>query len=199
MSYIYKTQTFAKQQSNDLLANSNLKDSVETIDSFTSSTNSSILNAKSSNNQALFSSPSSSSSYSANLNTDLSSTNNLAAKNGLESQEDLRLIDSTMSPISSTNSVASPRLISGSSNNINSNANNHSSGTVQSIPTRFVDRRVSTSIIESNPYKFNVNYSEAGQRLAKKAQEQLKTVEKSKELNKLAEEQNKTVKVTKKE
>ncbi len=30
--------------------------------------------------------------------------------------------------------------------------------------------------------QFNVNYSEAGQRLARKAQEQLKTVEKSKEI-----------------
>ena len=50
------------------------------------------------------------------------------------------------------------------------------------IPTRFIDRRVSTGVASSDPYKFNVNYSEAGQRLAKKAHQQIKTLEKSKEV-----------------
>lgn len=50
------------------------------------------------------------------------------------------------------------------------------------IPTRFIDRRVSTGVTSSDPYKFNVNYSEAGQRLAKKAHLQIKTLEKSKEV-----------------
>jgi hypothetical protein len=36
-------------------------------------------------------------------------------------------------------------------------------------------------VASTDPYKFNVNYSEAGQRLAKKAQEQLKVAEKVKE------------------
>lgn len=49
------------------------------------------------------------------------------------------------------------------------------------IPTRFVDRRVSNGVSQSDPYRFNVNYSEAGQRLAKQAQAQIKTLEKSKE------------------
>lgn len=49
------------------------------------------------------------------------------------------------------------------------------------IPTRYIDRRVSAGIIQTDPYKFNVNYSEAGQRLAKQAQAQLKSLEKSKE------------------
>ena len=41
---------------------------------------------------------------------------------------------------------------------------------------------MSTSVAQADPYKFNVNYSEAGQRLARKAQEQLKTAEKVKEI-----------------
>jgi hypothetical protein len=115
------------------------------------------------------------------------------------SHDEFELIDSTVSPIS-TNSATSPHLMSSSSSNANttncsssvcnSNTNlNHSSsgaasanGSVQVIPTRFIDRRVSTSLIQSDPYKFNVNYFEAGQRLAKKAQEQLKSLEKTKDL-----------------
>lgn len=134
MSYIYKTQS-------------------NSSDSFSVSN-------KLLNSQALSSSPSSSSSYSAHLNNESSSI-----KLGEESHEDLRLIDATMSPISSS------RLTSSSS-----------SSNICSNNTRFGDRRVSTSIIEPNPYKFNVNYSAAGQRFAKKALDQLKTVEKSKEL-----------------
>jgi hypothetical protein len=113
--------------------------------------------------------------------------------------DDFELIDSTVSPIS-TNSATSPHLMSSSSSNANTtncsssvcnsntNLNNstcggglNANGTVQVIPTRFIDRRVSTSLIQSDPYKFNVNYFEAGQRLAKKAQEQLKSLEKIKD------------------
>ena len=81
-----------------------------------------------------------------------------------------------ISPAMSTNSAISPQNLNSSNSNSTTNLSN-----VPNIPTRFVDRRVSTSIMQSDPYKFNVNYSEAGQRLAKKAQEQLKCVEKSKE------------------
>lgn len=49
------------------------------------------------------------------------------------------------------------------------------------IPTRYIDRRVSNTPVEQ---KFNINYSKAGQELARKAAEQLKRVEKSKEVQK---------------
>lgn len=94
-----------------------------------------------------------------------------------ESHEDLRLIDTTMSPMSSTtpnSGLASPH------HQINTSLNNINAQPI--IPTRFTDRRVSAGLVQTDPYKFNVNYSEAGQRLAKKAQEQLKTLEKSKEV-----------------
>ena len=165
---------------------SNLKDSVETIDSLSNKNNS--------DNNLSSSSPSS--SISSNLNSNcINNTNTTTNTNGnleldtnnsvtnsnknnnetLGSQEDLGLIESAMSPISSTNSALSPHLVSNCNNNSSSNNN------VQTIPTRFIDRRVSNGVAQSDPYKFNVNYSEAGQRLARKAQEQLKTVEKSKE------------------
>jgi len=82
------------------------------------------------------------------------------------------------SPISLANSNHSPK----SPNQHLTTTTSSSHVTSQPIPTRYIDRRVSTSVIQSDPYKFNVNYSEAGQKLAKKAQEQLKTVEKCKEL-----------------
>jgi len=67
------------------------------------------------------------------------------------------------SPISSINgsSLVSPQ----SSNTIN---------TVQNIPTRFIDRRISASALPVDPHKFNVKYSEVGQKIAQKAQEALK-------------------------
>jgi hypothetical protein len=96
--------------------------------------------------------------------------------------DDARSSDSpstTNSPLSSSNSSNSPTSPNQQSITTTSSTNL----TSQSIPTRYIDRRVSTSVIQSDPYKFNVNYSEAGQKLAKKAQEQLKTVEKCKELS----------------
>jgi hypothetical protein len=111
-----------------------------------------------------------------------------------DSQEDLRLAataaDSSSvamsSPISSlASTTCSPR--SSSTANLSSHAVAHTPSPVVPsahqfiIPTRYVDRRVSTSVTSADPYKFNVNYSEAGQRLAKKAQEQLKVAEKIKE------------------
>lgn len=130
-------------------------------------------------------------------------TTNNASSNQLDSQEDLRIVDTSamMSPISSiASTTASPRQLTNSScssnqnishstainNNNNNNSQGYQHGFVPSahqflIPTRHVDRRVSTSVTQTDPYKFNVNYSEAGQRLARKAQEQLKTVEKLKE------------------
>lgn len=162
----------------------NRKDSVETIDSMSnSSTNSSLLNKNSS------------ASSLGNGNHIKPLDHNLG-----DSHEDLQLIDSTMSPISSTNSAAvSPHLtistssssnnISNSSTNLNStninNTLNHSQQQAASnttvIPTRYIDRRVSNTPVEQ---KFNINYSKAGQELARKAAEQLKTVEKSKEVQK---------------
>ena len=80
-----------------------------------------------------------------------------------------------MSSTTPNSGLASPH------HQINTSLNNISSQPI--IPTRlFTDRRVSSGLVSSDPYKFNVNYSEAGQRLAKKAQEQLKTLEKSKEV-----------------
>lgn len=77
----------------------------------------------------------------------------------------------TMSPISSTNSAAlSPHQ------QINIAPANQ-----QQIPTRYIDRRTSTSAIPTDPHKFNVNYSTAGQKLARKAQELIKSVEISKD------------------
>ena len=48
------------------------------------------------------------------------------------------------------------------------------------IPTRYSDRRVSTSAISTDPHKFNVKYAEVGQRIARKAQE---TIKKAKEID----------------
>ncbi|CAF0711793.1 unnamed protein product [Brachionus calyciflorus] len=138
-------------------------------------------------------SPSTSSSYSQNLNSELHNSN---IQN--KSQEDLRLIDANCSPISST-SVASPRFVQTQNlTNNNSNLPTPNSNPNPKIPTRYFDRRVSTSVMDSNPYKFNVNYSAAGQQLAKKAHEQLKTVEKSKELKKLESEKKNNATVVKK-
>jgi len=50
------------------------------------------------------------------------------------------------------------------------------------IPTRYIDRRVSNTVVEQ---KFNVNYSKAGQELARKAAEQLRRVEKGAEQKKV--------------
>ena len=55
------------------------------------------------------------------------------------------------------------------------------------IPTRFFEKQLLKTAKDVNPYKFNVNYSAAGQKLAKKAQEQLKTV---KEIEKIKIEEN---------
>lgn len=99
---------------------------------------------------------SSSSSSSSSSGVDLT-------KQRRSSHEDLRLDPSMTSP-TPTGGLTSP-------------VNNSTT----TIPTRFVDRRVSAGGVQSDPYKFNVNYSEAGQRLAKKAQAQLKSLEKSKE------------------
>jgi trimeric autotransporter adhesin len=66
------------------------------------------------------------------------------------------------SPISSINGSS---LVSPQSSNIS---------TVQNIPTRFIDRRISTSALPVDPHKFNVKYSEVGQKIAQKAQEALK-------------------------
>lgn len=102
------------------------------------------------------------------------------------SHEDLRLIDS--SSTSTTNSAmlttttTSPRSTTPNSG-LTSPHHQHQqqTATTTTIPTRFVDRRVSAGLVQTDPYKFNVNYSEAGQRLAKQAQAQLKSLEKSKE------------------
>jgi hypothetical protein len=101
----------------------------------------------------------------------------VARSSELDSQEDLRVLggadSSAMSPMSSVaSSHTSPRPVA-------MPAVNPAHQFI--IPTRFVDRRVSTSVAQSDPYRFNVNYSEAGQRLARKAQEQLKVVEKVKD------------------
>ncbi|RNA08885.1 hypothetical protein BpHYR1_013839 [Brachionus plicatilis] len=92
------------------------------------------------------------------------------------------LIDSQCSPISTAHCAVSPRYVDTSSGRGTPNIPTPTS-TTAAIPTRFFDRRVSSSAKEANPYRFNVNYSTAGQQLAKKAHEQLKTVEKSKELS----------------
>lgn len=50
------------------------------------------------------------------------------------------------------------------------------------IPTRFFNR-LSNITKQANPYKFNVNYSAAGQQLALKAKEQLKSAKSSDNLD----------------
>ena len=71
-----------------------------------------------------------------------------------------------ISPVSSSSTAVSPQ---------------QQQQNTQHIPTRYVDRRISTSALPADPHKFNVNYSTAGQKLARKAQELLKSVEISKE------------------
>lgn len=109
------------------------------------------------------------------------------------SHEDLRLITTANNTIDSSSSGNTMMLTSptnttttnGSSSGLtsphNNNNNNHNHSTTTVIPTRFIDRRVSSGVAQTDPYKFNVNYSELGQRLAKKAQAQLKSLEKSKD------------------
>lgn len=106
------------------------------------------------------------------------------------SHEDLRLItNNTIDSSGNTMMLTSPTnttTTNGSSSGLtsphnNQNPHNHSHSTTTVIPTRFIDRRVSSGVAQTDPYKFNVNYSELGQRLAKKAQAQLKSLEKSKD------------------
>ena len=173
MSYIYKqpsqlntTKTQLDKANSRRSSSIQIESTAQTIrkdsidaDSFT---NSKIINSTSAFTSSSFSSP--------------GSTQNQTA----DSQDDLQLIDSTMSPISSsTNSALSPHLISSTSSSTNLSNSNLAPKVTQlnQIPTRFVDRRVSTCVNQT--YKFN--YQEAGQRMARKAQEQLKTVEKCKE------------------
>jgi len=134
------------------------KDSVETLDSISSS------NSKNS------------------VSKGINSLNN----NMCDSQDDLDY--QQLAPVSPSSGLASPSV----SSYLSSISNQTSTGTPScclqglqsasaSIPTRYVDRRVSSSAIQQDPYKYNVNYSEAGQRLARQAQEQLKIVDKLKE------------------
>lgn len=111
----------------------------------------------------------------------VSSTSSIQSSGEMK-QEELQLIDSQCSPISTTHTTISPRYVNTNTGRITPNIPTPNSNTA-TIPTRFFDRRTSNSTKEANPYKFNVNYSAAGQQLAKKAHEQLKTVEKSKELS----------------
>lgn len=218
MSFIYKPQpqlVTKLNEANKLARSVNAssvatrKDSIDAIDSFIGVKT----NGLKSTDANFTSSPSVSSSspgttnhhhhHHQNTNGNDLNLNKVENYNLADSQDDLQLIDSTMSPISSsTNSAISPHLISTSSStnlsNSTSNLNGSTSQTSGSnntvkpnttntitttcIPTRFVDRRVSTSVGQQT-YKFN--YSEAGQRMARKAQEQLKTVEKSKETDSL--------------
>ena len=171
--------------SSDYLNQLSRKDSFENIDSAISTFRYSTSSTKSVNSNSNFSS--SPSPTNSNLNSQQSSDNLVT-----ESQTDEE-IQSTMSPISSTTSGISPHLTNGNNNNNSNNnnmpmspRNNSTTTTAAVIPTRFMDRRVSTGVFQSDPYKFNVNYVEAGKKLAKKAQEQLKTVEKSKDLKQMS-------------
>jgi len=153
MSYIYKQQQSAKlpsSQANKVRSPSLV---IETSSSSASST---------------------SSEYKMIDQVSTSSSN--SSKEKMADQDEIQLVDSTMSPISSTNSaVVSPRV------NNNSTTSNSLNVSTTVIPTRFVDRRVSSIPVEQ---KFNLNYAEVGQRLARKAEETLKTVEISKEKQK---------------
>jgi len=147
MSYIYKPASLANKVRSPALV-------IEPSSSSASSTSSEYKNHK---NSTEF--------------TDQVSLSTTSSKEKIGDQDEIQIIDSTMSPISSTNSaVVSPRL---NNNNLNT------SQTV--IPTRYIDRRVSSVPVEQ---KYNLNYSEVGQRLARKAEETLKTVEISKEKQK---------------
>ncbi len=220
MSYIYKQQTqlVTNKNTNNNISNTKNQRSasiqIDAIDSFLLGKNlapskNSSKHPNSNNDSSNFtSSPSSSSpgsiaggaNHHMQASTLPNSSGHLSSNNYLtDSQDDLQLIDSTMSPISSsTNSAISPHLLSTSSSANLSNSNSNlaginsalggSAGSQQQqttnnktmvIPTRFVDRRVSTGVNQT--YKFN--YSEAGKKMAKQAQEQLKTVEKCKEKN----------------
>jgi hypothetical protein len=120
-------------------------------------------------------------------NKQVSSLNN---KNDTNTEDSGVMNENLMSPSESTElSTCSPATRAQKTptttttttfNTTNRSVNVSGSGGVNSahqfiIPTRFIDRRVSTSVTNTDPYKFNVNYSEAGQRLARKAQEQLKS------------------------
>ena len=100
-------------------------------------------------------------------NRNYANSNENSENNFDELERKIQTDDSaTMSPISSTNSAAlSPQA----------------SSNQQQIPTRYIDRRISTSALSTDPHKFNVNYTTAGQKLARKAQELIKSVEISKE------------------
>ena len=88
-------------------------------------------------------------------------------------------INSNNSNESSHDDVSSGRMTNmsspGSSINgsgiVSPQANNNS---VQNLPTRYIDRRISTSAIPADPHKFNVKYSEVGLKIAKKAQDAIK-------------------------
>lgn len=199
MSYIYKQQL--QQQQQQINSNKNVtsasfinrKDSIDALDSISKNTLKCVDTNSDNNGSSNFTvSPSMSSSPgSTNNNNSNKIIKQATTTTTTNSQDDLQLIDSTMSPISSNNSAISPHLMSTSSStnlsnsnlsngiNVNNNSNNKINSNIQTIPTRFVDRRVSTSVNQT--YKFN--YQEAGQKLARKAQEQLKTVEKCKEKN----------------
>jgi hypothetical protein len=197
MSYIYKQQLQQQQQinSNKNVTSAsfiNRKDSIDALDSISKNTLKCVDSNNDNNGSSNFTvSPSMSSSPGSTNNNNSNKINKQATNTTTNSQDDLQLIDSTMSPISSNNSAISPHLMSTSSStnlsnsnlsngiNVNNNSNNKINSNIQTIPTRFVDRRVSTSVNQT--YKFN--YQEAGQKLARKAQEQLKTVEKCKEKN----------------
>jgi hypothetical protein len=102
----------------------------------------------------------------------------------LSSQDDLDYQNLT-SP-SSTSGISSPSVLSYLSNySLSNNSTTHqlttstATATNTIIPTRFIDRRVSQP--SQDPHKYNVNISEAGSRLARAAQEQLKVAEKLKD------------------
>ncbi len=164
MSYIYKQQQSGKGSS---LADKARSPSL-VIDPSSSCASSTSSEYKNNKDNVEFIDQVSSSTHPSLINND---------KDKIGDKDEIQLIDSTMSPISSTNSaVVSPRV----NNNNNSTSNSLNTSTTV-IPTRFIDRRVCSVPVEQ---KFNLNYSEVGQRLARKAEETLKTVEVSKEKQK---------------
>ena len=178
------------------------KDSNETLDSI-SSTNSIKLATTPHKNTSSSSSSSSVSSSTAvkyeeyetinmqiPLNNNTTNNANKIAPNNNQYDDDIDFLPSpTSSGIPTSPSVLSYLSTSSTTPNNNNNNNNASANNTSYIPTRYFDRRVSQSAIQQDPYKFNVNYSEAGSHLARAAQEQLKIAEKIKEAKKEAQKQ----------
>ncbi len=182
--------TFTFNQNNNLQR----KDSIETLDSISSTNSIKLLTTPNKNTSSSSSSSSVSSTtavkydyYEPLIMSQINNnSNNTMMTNNSTIDDDLDFLPSpTSSGIPTSPSVLS--FLSTSSTTLTPLAN--ASASAGYIPTRYTDRRVSTSAIQPDPYRFNVNYSEAGSHLARSAQEQLKIAEQIKEAKKEAQRQ----------